>query len=188
MLFSLNSRYPSHDPYPIHHTIWTKASRGGRMAVLRQRIPKRLSLPEWVGVPEMLWHSVEFAEVTGFSAPVQRSIKAVTGEELERSLDLSVVPREERQVEFTFRASPGAPQCRFADKAGRPIPAEYRVVLKPTQWVSFERNIRLVDWDEGSWWYEHWTINAAVTDSVQSAQFFLVQPPLRQYSLKARLH
>jgi hypothetical protein len=170
------------------HTIWTKASRGGRMAALRQRIPRRLPLPEWGGSPALLWHSVEFAEVAGFSAPVHRSIKAVTGEELERSLDLSVVLREQGEVEFTFRASPGAPQWRFADKAGRPIPAECRAVLEPTEWVSFERNTRLVDWDQGSWWYEHWTINAAVTDSAPSAQFFLVQPPLRQYSLKARLH
>ncbi|MDB4766174.1 hypothetical protein OAG71_00655 [bacterium] len=158
---------------------WTKASRGGNLAEKRNLIAKSFPVPTapptYDRQDHFVIHHVRFGESNEFIAPIDTEItspktgtpfttKNVT---VEQKVDTAIVTYEWRD---------GAPERKFFDKSGTPVPVRKRFVASLNNWVMVEYNGRFTGYDCGRWWYEHSIINVAVTDT-EYANLFVESNP-----------
>jgi hypothetical protein len=124
-------------------TAWTKASRGGPAAALRNATPVAFPLP--ADLPSGSLHEVLMQESDAF-------------EPRERVLDLASLEMALRETDGVLRIRPPQPSS-FATlpRSSRPPAAR----LSPGQWLRWHINYRLIASYGGQWHYRLDTFNVA---------------------------
>lgn len=133
---------------------WSKESRGGRNATLRNQVPEVFELPEGLKplhMETLFFHCLFFDESNLFISPY---ISEVLRHDLPKEFDYSCVqvhPTEVGlRVVYQYNMRCGAPERT-------PIKRDIR--LQVGQWGRILYNGRFSDIDDGYWCYEKWTFN-----------------------------
>ncbi len=169
----------------IISTSWTKASRGARLATMRNRIPKRLPLRLPNEIPNLLWHSVAYSERNEFSDPIAVRV-STTCENNRFGCRNAEIQLHDNSATLIYRYQTGAPARQFFDKTGTYVAPEHIIEIPLNCWASIEYNGRFSCIDTGNWWYEHAVVNVAVGDIV-SANVFMTTQPIEHYTQLAHL-
>jgi hypothetical protein len=162
---------------------WTKQSRGGPSAVLRNGVAEALPLPsldlkETKGASCYFSHRVEYDERNDFAAPIREK----SGDSSALALDLGSLLLSLADgallVNYMYQYRQGAPERHPAS-----LPA---LRLQLGQWGRVLYNGRLVDYDNGTWSYERRVYNiglfAAITPGI-----FMTTEPVKVFSQIAHL-
>ena len=152
---------------------WTKASRGGDSATLRNRVPDAFRAPvKEVTDTTLLFHRVYFGEKNAFRAPTNEfvDLKEFTKPFIFGCVKVFPSGKSIGAV-YEHTGEGGAP-----DRFGR-----FEIELEPGQWGRFQYNDRFVDFDNGTWWYEKWTFNVGLFQQI-SPGVFLKNDPIKSYS------
>ncbi len=167
-------------------TSWTKSSRGGSLAMLRNCVPKRLPLSLPDDLKNIVWHSVAYSECNRFAAPI--SVR-VTGhcEDNRYGCKNAEVERYDDYAILTYRYQTGAPARQFFGQSGTPVAPEHSIKIPWNRWASVEYNGRFACIDTGNWWYERVVINVACGDSIPF-NCFRGSEPFENYTQLAILH
>lgn len=164
---------------------WTKRSRSGAGAALRNRVPELLPLP-WVpeapgGPLSMVHHQATFREEDGFATPVQH-VRAEAVEP-DGALHFGCVQLQRvegaLEVVFAYTAECGAPaRTRYPRRVFR---------LGEGEWGRVAYNGRFGSpVGEGTWSYHRTTLNVGFTDRLPAGPFS-PGPPQHIFSELARL-
>ena len=160
-------------------TKWEKPARGGANAVLRNRVPEALKVPEFsasdVPVSYMI-HSVSYGVRNNFAEPIESgvSVSAVAPDHLHGvTLDFA---NDALTVSYQYNASHGAP--------GRHSRKTEALNLSLGQWGRILHNGRC-SWED-YWWYEKHVYNIGLfPDPFRSA--FIQTKPTKIFSQMAHL-
>jgi hypothetical protein len=164
---------------------WTKASRGGRLAELRSRVPKRLPVRIADDSAPVVWHAVTYSERNDFVEPFSANTTIHISNNRFGCRNVEVEIREDSAI-LTYRYQTGVPARRFFDKSGNYVPPEHSIVVTENRWSSIEYNGRFSCIDTGNWWYEHVIVNVAVGTSIE-ANIFATSDPIEQYCQLTKL-
>lgn len=163
----------------VIHTRWTKQARGGRLAALRNRLPKELPIFTGESVSDLLLQRIDFSDADSFSNPKQ-SVTALPREPSHWSEGNSEVHWLADSVQLHYRYQTGAPKQLFFRKGGGATAAHHVIGIIPGHWGSIEYNQRHTDLDTGQWWYEHVVVNVASGNTIQE-DYFLRMAPIERY-------
>lgn len=166
------------------HITWTKTSRGGKLAALRNRIPKQFPLVIPEEFPAVVWQKISFSERDQFATPSQQVTPFASNERF--GCHNAIVVSDGDSAVLTYRYQQGAPAPRFFDKTGTCVSPEHSIRIGPNQWASVEYNGRFSDVDTGNWWYEQMVVNVAFGDAIDP-QIFIACEPIECYSRLAHL-
>lgn len=166
-------------------TSWTKASRGGSLATMRSRVPKRLPLKMPNEFTDLVWHSIAYSERNKFADPVAVRVVANCEDNRFGCRNAEVELHDDLAI-LTYRYQTGAPARQFFDKTGTCVAPEHAIKIPNNRWASIEYNGRFSCIDTGNWWYEHMVINVAVGSSI-SCNCFMATEPIESYTQLARL-
>lgn len=169
----------------IISTTWTKASRGARLARIRNRVPKCLPLRLPNDIPNLLCHSVAYSERNEFAEPIAVRV-STTCENNRFGCTNAEIELHDNSATLIYRYQTGAPARRFFDKTGTYVAPEHSIEIPLNCWASIEYNGRFSCIDTGNWWYEHSVVNVAVGDVV-SANVFMTTQPMERYTQLAHL-
>ena len=157
---------------------WTKASRGGEAARIRNALPRQLSLPLEAFAAPVALHRVDFVEAKDFEPQ----------EAVQRFAELSEV----RLIDLSLRVigeKLEAKHLRKADNVAvrhRPYPFIGGVEVEHGQWAELRANGRYVDNDTGHWRYDATTYNVGLFWEVAVDRFVQTEAAKR-YADLARL-
>lgn len=166
-------------------TTWTKKARGGPLATLRNRVPKRFALQLLEGSSSLIWHAIRFSEDNRFQIPSAETVSESCGDNSFGCRNVEVTFTE-TSATLLYRYQTGAPAIQFFDSHGTPVPPEHGINIHSGRWASVEYNARYTDLYSGNWWYEHVTVNVAVGPSI-SDNIFLANEPVGRFAQLARL-
>lgn len=157
-------------------TEWTKRSRGGSGAAVRNAVPQSLLLPPLAVKGDTVVHEARFLENDSFRC--RDELKEV---DLGVSWQLGAMTlfRQCDQVVVKFAymmATTGAPE-RLSHEA---------FTLQPGEWGRLLYNGRFSSWDDGEWWYRKDVFNVAYAESLDR-RIFLDTTPNYTVSEMARL-
>lgn len=167
------------------HTTWTKNSRGGDLAVLRNRVPTRAPLRLSANPSGIVWHSLSFGEQNKFNSAIADKLNK-PNKDNQFGCNNIFVQLNDTSATLTYRYRDGAPARQFYDTAGTPVVPEHSIVVQPNQWATVEYNGRSTYWDCGTWYYEHVVVNLAVGDRIES-NVFTAGSPIEHYKQIASL-
>ena len=154
---------------------WTKSSRGGSLATMRSRVPKRLTLRVPTDFTDLVWHSITYSERNKFADPV--GVRVSKHCENDRfGCRNAEIERHEDFATLIYRYQTGAPARQFYDQTGTCVAPEHAIKIPRNRWASIEYNGRYTCIDTGNWWYEHVVVNVAVGDRIASNCFVATQP------------
>lgn len=135
-------------------SVWTKNSRGGRLASLRAAVPEALTIPTEENFPRdgFVLHEVVYRESNEFGVPLADTLKAVRGDSLE--VGCVTVERAEEAVAVRYQHRPecGAP-ARFG-WGGRETVKSFVLGPGETGRVAYNGRFR-----RDGWWYEKVVVN-----------------------------
>ncbi len=166
------------------HVNWTKDSRGGELATLRNSVPRAFPLRIPTDFPALIWHTVKFAENNRFENPHTDSSCTNSPDDQFGCSNISVDLADNSAV-LTYRYRDGAPPRQFYDKTGTSVSPSHSIKIRPNQWAAIEYNGRHTTRD-GMWWYEHVIVNVAVADTIDH-RAFLAHSPIERYTQLASL-
>ncbi len=166
-------------------TTWTKASRGGELAVMRSRVPKLLPLKSHSDLPDVLWHKVGFGETNRFESPLVNEVTSHVENNRFGCRNI-YIDWTDCAATLTYRYHSGAPERFFFDNTGTPVPPEHSIHISMNHWASIEYNGRFTCIDTGNWWYEHAVANVAVMRSFDH-RVFVASAPCEHYTQLAAL-
>lgn len=161
-------------------TTWTKASRGGQGASVRNSVPEqiRLALPA-VGSRSFttLYHDLIYDERADFVQPTSTI-----------QLDPIQVPRTgccsidrtttSATVRYRYqRTNGGAPDRGWL---------QHTLRVEPEQWVQVRENGRFAPGWDGDWWYHKVVVNVGLFAQVHP-DVFVQAPPIAQFDALAQL-
>lgn len=160
-------------------TTWTKASRGGTGAALRNRTPEALELPV-ISSPSahnlFLLHEVEYSQQNHFQQPYVK-LRQKELIDLVRYNCLQLSPAEDAlAVTLEWERSEGVPRRNaFSRKT---------FSLQADQWCYIAYNLRVI-WED-CWAYKKYVLNVGLFDP-SSPRMFLETRPAHMYKDMARL-
>ncbi len=166
------------------HINWTKNSRGGELATLRNRVPRAFPLHIPDDFPTLVWHTLKFAENNRFEAPHTEAIDTESSDDRFGCSNISIDLTNDSAV-LTYRYRDGAPPRQFFDKTGANVSPSHSITVGMNQWATIEYNGRHSTRD-GMWWYEHVIVNVAVATSLDH-RAFLANMPIERYTQLASL-
>lgn len=159
--------------------IWTKRSRGGKDATLRNHLPEAFALPADLPWPaghtlaqtaDVLYQHILFGERSHFQSPLWQQWHALVSQLPETSRlplygadsrgfrmpPLDVSSSSTLQVAFHWEQMPGAP---------RRFPKQEQFALQPGQWAQVRFNARSHgSWvHEETWYYLKYVLNIGYT-------------------------
>ena len=165
---------------------WTKKSRGGRFAELRNKIPAALVVPQpSADVEKLVWHDVQLLEENEFDFSGGGQLKRFPLNE-RFGTKCAFIEFDDSSATLTYRWLDGAPARTFMDQTGNYVPIERTIEIGSNQWGSIEYNGRFTGNDTGNWWYEWEIINVAVTNRFVP-DIFVATKPVEQYSKLEKL-
>ena len=169
------------------HTMWTKASRGGNGARIRNALPIALPLPLDVFVSPWTLHSINFYEHDAFTKK-ESVTKAASPEDLAIRVLRFTIHCDRLAVCFLRHPMNAATASRFpSDPPGREILEVDAFALDPSQWGQLTYNGRFVDIDTGNWWYKQSVFNIGYCLKPAKDVFRTTRPASRFVEL-AQLH
>ena len=166
------------------HVNWTKNSRGGDLATLRNRIPRAFPLRIPADFPDLVWHTIKFAETDRFENPHTESVVSDSSDDQFGCSNISIDHSDDSAV-LTYRYRDGAPPRQFYDKTGTSVSPSHAIEIGINQWAAIEYNGRHTTRD-GMWWYEHVIVNVAVAATLDH-RAFLANTPIERYTQLASL-
>ena len=166
------------------HIHWTKNSRGGELATLRNRVPRKFPLRIPPDFPTLVWHTLRFAENNRFETPHSEAIETDCSDDQFGCSNISIERGDDSAV-LAYRYRDGAPPRQFYDKTGTNVSPSHSIVVGMNQWATIEYNGRHSTRD-GMWWYEHVIVNVAVTKTLDH-RAFLATTPIERYTQLALL-
>jgi hypothetical protein len=135
-------------------SVWTKNSRGGRLATLRSAVPEALALPFRGGSPQaaFILHEVVYHESNNFSKPLTDSLKTVQSLSLE--VGCVTIERNEESVvvKYEHGLRCGAP-VRFGE-GGQEALKKFALGAGETGRVAYNGRF-----SGDHWWYEKIIVN-----------------------------
>lgn len=155
-------------------TCWTKASRGGAGAVLRNRVPEIAEVPPQCLRPEgagYVLHELTFVERDDFAAP-QESLE-IHGEREPFSVGCVRITRGLEAVTLEYRWDRG---CAGAPERGW---SRNVVTIRAGEWAQIRYNGRFsVGWD-CVWKYEKNVLNVGLFPALEGNAFRGSEPAVR---------
>jgi hypothetical protein len=157
---------------------WTKASRGGEAARIRNSLPRQLMLPLEAFAAPVTLHRVEFSEPSNFKSQeiVQRFAELAEVQLIDLSLRVIGEKLEAKHL-------------RRADNAAirhRPYPFLGGVHIADGEWAELRANGRYVDYHTGNWWYDSTTYNVGLFSELATDRF-IQSKAAKRYADLARL-
>ena len=149
------------------HTLWTKQSRGGDAARVRNAVPDALTLPSTIRDAPFVLHHAQFVERDGFVQTDTVRSGAHFG-------DLSL-----NDLELTLAAdSLTVRYHRNGNNAARTTPQPFTDIfsLSESQWGRLTYNGRFTAWNTGNWWYEKSVFNIGWFADFDSQRFVDTDP------------
>ena len=159
------------------HSIWTKQSRGGENARIRNAVPAAVALPPDLRPATFMLHHAEYAESSDF---VQSN--TVKSADDFAALDI-------RDLEITLTTDVLSVRfLRDGNNAACPSPYPHADVfaLSESQWGRLTYNGRYTAWNTGNWWYEKTVYNIGWLSEVDRSVFVRTEPTC-EFSEMARL-
>ncbi|GAB5407279.1 MAG: hypothetical protein Aurels2KO_55100 [Aureliella sp.] len=149
------------------HALWTKQSRGGDAARVRNAVPDALELPASIPAQPFVLHHAKFIERDDFAQTDEvrsgRSFDALNVDDLE----LSITP-DSLTVRFHRNVNNAA--CTT------PHPFTDVFTLSESQWGRLTYNGRFTAWNTGHWWYEKSIFNIGWFADIESRRFIDTDP------------
>ena len=149
------------------HSLWTKQSRGGDAARIRNAVPDALPLPPSVRAAPFVLHHALFVERDDFvQADVIRTGDSFADLDL-KDLELSITP-DSLNIRFH----------RNVNNAARSTPYPFTDVfsLSESQWGRLTYNGRFTAWNTGNWWYEKSVFNIGWFSCIDMRRFIDTEP------------
>ena len=159
------------------HSIWTKQSRGGDGARIRNAVPAAAALPPDLLPATFMLHYAEYTESSDF----------VQSDTLKSADDFAAL--DIRDLEITLAADLLSVRfIRDGNNAACPSPYPHADVftLSESQWGRLACNGRYTAWNTGNWWYEKSVYNIAWLSEVDRSVFVRTEPTC-DFSEMARL-
>lgn len=155
-------------------TSWTKRSRGGALAALRNRTPEALVLPKALVATSArcLHHDVWFEERDAFNERAETSAEGVVCAYSRRVSTACSIQLNQEKDGLSVLFSPEG-DC------GLPARTKEAFLLKMGDWGRVAFNGRFVDCDTGGWWYEKKIFNIGCFEAIAES-VFLTAPPDRE--------
>jgi hypothetical protein len=146
-------------------TEWTKNSRGGAAAGVRNTVPEALRLPSQ-GVGRGVLHDVHYRETDEFLC--KETVRQI---DLEESWELASLQLHSYSDQIAARFvwswhGTGAPERKSHDA----------FVLRRGEWGRLKCNGRHSDADSGAWWYQQDVFNVAWMEALDPARFLNTIP------------
>jgi hypothetical protein len=161
------------------HTQWTKASRGGDGARLRNALPRQLPLPlESFAAPVTL-HRVAFSEFTNFERRETVDRADSPSALALRDLRLAFEGDQLAVKHVRDRQNAAIADRLYPDESGNTVWELDAFVLAPDDWGQLHYNGRYVDMDTGNWWYEQSVYNIGLFTGVVVDRFTSTKPDFR---------
>jgi hypothetical protein len=155
-------------------TVWSKASRGGPLAAIRNAVPETYPLAFFaVSPPQVscLYHTIGFDEANDFAYPKEQLVSYTLTQEL-RFGCVSISPMGDQvQVIYTYDMGCGGAPQRY----GLP---QLAFSLPLNQWGQILYNGRFPE--EYTWTYRKYVYNIGVFDRVDKNVFVQLPPKHRQ--------
>ncbi|MCA9039207.1 MAG: hypothetical protein KDA65_02540 [Planctomycetaceae bacterium] len=168
---------------------WTKASRGGPLAERRSEIPVAFPVPHPPPVYDRnenyIVHKVDFGERNEFVSPI-RSQTILRSIDTKFSTTNCTVEFTDAVADVVYEWRSGAPEQKFFDKSGTPVPVRKRLNVETGKWVRVEYNVRFSGYDCGNWFYEHSIINVALA-TPESLDIFVTSKPSAEFQQLSHL-
>jgi hypothetical protein len=135
-------------------TVWTKKSRGGRLASLRNAVPEALAVPfeGRRGAAGFVIHEVVYHEADEFGGPLSVSLKEFAGDRLEVGCVTVRLSGDDVVVEYLHSYGGGAPVRR--GRGGLAPPRSFALGRG-----QFGRVIHNGRFSGDEWWYEKVVVN-----------------------------
>ncbi|GAB5407292.1 MAG: hypothetical protein Aurels2KO_55230 [Aureliella sp.] len=148
-------------------TVWTKSSRGGDAARVRNAVPDALALPSTIRDAPFVLHHARFVERDNF-IQTDRFCSGTCFSDL--SLDDLKLILAPDSVTVRFR--------RNGNNTARTIPHPFTDVftLAESQWGRLTYNGRFTAWNTGNWWYEKSVVNIGWFANIDFQQFVKTAP------------
>ncbi len=160
---------------------WTKKSRGGRLAELRNSVPSEFLVPTPANIANnLVWHDISFHENDEFDLTNRGKLKCNPINE-RFGTKCGIIEFDASSTSLTYCWLDGAPARTYMDPFGNYVPIERRIEIGPNQWASIQYNGRFSAMDCGNWWYECETVNVGITDEFV-ADLFTATKPIERYS------
>lgn len=152
-------------------TVWTKKSRGGKLASLRNGVPEAVALhPEEINRGgKFIFHSLVYHESDGFRKPVIDSTADVSGERFESGGVTVEFAAGQLVVKYEYNYKCGAP-ARFGP-GGIPHHKTFQLNLN-----EFGRVLYNGRFSDEYWWYEKQVFNIGRFDKPQANVFTASKP------------
>ena len=166
------------------HLNWSKDSRGGELARLRNRIPRAFPLDIPSGFPDLVWHTLKFGESNRFESPHTETVSTTSSDDQFGCSNISIELAESSAI-LTYRYQDGAPPRQYFDKTGTNVSPTHSISIGLNQWAAVEYNGRHTT-RNGMWWYEHVIVNVAVASTLDH-RAFLDGAPIDRYARLALL-
>lgn len=171
---------------------WTKASRGGRLAEIRNRIPRSVEIsadsldlkPGELNVEIHRWSDTdEFAKCEivnkssiSWNSTYEYGCVRVTGDEYGS------------RVEYQYQPTlAGMPDRRAYATGGHREAVTRTYIVRSGEWMQISYNGRFVDMDTALWWYEQATMNVACFEKKPNPKVFLENLPSQRFESLAKL-
>jgi hypothetical protein len=167
----------------VTHEEWSKASRGGAAAALRNSVANRRLIGQVEFQPgQMAFECENWSENHGWDEPCRRmaSVSGLT----------DLVKRRDELVQIVWAEGVLRVSLNWARLRGSPGRHRHSGFLELSpevdSWVQLRWNQRLVDTDTGVWSYEEWTYNVALIRQL-SRDIFVRTEPAREIVELAKL-
>ena len=161
------------------HTLWSKKSRGGNGARLRNAVPTAVALPKECG-RGLRWvlHVAQYSELNDF----ERTDRCVSANEFAQLgiRDLEFLTENDTVVARFYRDGNNAARTS-------PLPFSDLPAIKRNQWIRLRYNRRYVHRSTGNWWYEQSCYNLGWFETFAD-DVFLNSRPTNRFEEIATLH
>jgi hypothetical protein len=166
---------PENSPAPVLliqmiRTTWSKASRGGTAAALRNAVPETCRLPHLLprSQPITVIHTVQFAEINQFAVPTHTDVTITVGIDKVRLDSIALYPSEDTiRVAAEWLLLAGAPRRR---------PISNLLELSAQHWVQIRYNLR--SGLDDAWRYYKYVFNVGVFTGVSPEAFTTTAPTM----------
>lgn len=161
-------------------TVWTKSSRGGRGASLRNGVPEAVAVPRASATAgaRLLLHRVVYHESNGFAAPLTDALEACAGDALEVGCVSVRAGASGASVEYEGGAKCGAPARLTTGLAA----TRKHFALRAGECVRVAYNGRF---SGEHWWYEKQVVNVCLGVRLSPDIFTRAVPAQVWYDLAA---
>jgi hypothetical protein len=154
-------------------TAWTKASRGGAAATLRNRVPEAAIFPAVESKPaadKIFHHRLIYGEADDFAAPVKSETAEAESDRITIGCVKIEVSPEKLVVAYEYDHKCGGAPAR---RGGLGVSLEEELIVERGRWARVKYNGRFTG-DE--WWYEKLVVNVGLFERYDARAFYSTAP------------